>query len=134
MALAKDRNTPIKDGEILVVGMGATQKVYAGSMAAKNASGYIQPAADVAGLVVVGMADEQVDNSAGANGDLDISIRRKKGFIFKNSTTNAVTIAHLLTDIYVEDDETVASAGGTNSIVAGKCLAILDEGVLVEIN
>lgn len=133
MALTADRNTPIKDGELLVLGMAAATKVFAGGMAAANASGYILPAADAAGLTVVGMTEEQVDNSAGANGDLTVPVRRGKGFIFKNSATNAVTLAQLGKDIYVEDDETVASAGGTNSIVAGTCLGILTEGVLVKI-
>ena len=133
MVLTADRNTPIKDGELLVLGMAAATKVFAGGMAAANASGYIRPAADAAGLTVVGMTEEQVDNSAGANGDLTVPVRRGKVFIFKNSATNAVTLAQLGKDIYVEDDETVASAGGTNSIVAGTCLGILTEGVLVKI-
>lgn len=133
MALTADRNTPYKDGELLVLGMAASQKIYAGGMAAKNASGYVQPAADAAGLIVMGRAEEQVDNSAGANGETTVTVRRKKAFVFKNSATNAVTVAHIGQSVYVEDDETVASAGGVNSIVAGTCLGIVTEGVLVEI-
>ncbi|HHL35493.1 MAG TPA: hypothetical protein ENJ30_14130 [Desulfobulbaceae bacterium] len=132
MALSADRNTAHKDGELLVLGMGAAQKVYAGSMVAKNAAGYIQPAADAANLVVMGMAEEQVDN-AGANGALTVPIRRKKAFLMKNSSANAVTVAHIGGSVYIEDDETVASAGGTNSIVAGTCLGVESAGVWVEI-
>jgi len=133
MPLTEDRNTAHKGTEILVLGMGANQKVYAGGMAAANAAGFIQAAADAAGLKVVGMSEEQVDNTGGANGDKDVQLRRKKAFIFKNSATNAVTEAHIATDIYVEDDETVSSYGGVNSIVAGKCVGIVTAGVLVEI-
>ncbi|MBL4901102.1 MAG: hypothetical protein JKY62_00430 [Desulfocapsa sp.] len=134
MALTADRNTPHKDGELLVVGVAATAIVFAGGMAAANAAGFITPAADAAGLTVMGMAEEQVDNSAGADGDLSVAIRRKKTFIFKNSGSNAVTVALHGKNVYVEDDETVSSAGGTNSIVAGKCLGIVTQGVLVEIS
>jgi len=129
MALTEDRNTPHKDGELLVLGMAATKKVFAGSLAATNATGYVLPAADAAGLTVVGMAEEQVDNSAGANGDLTVPIRRKKAFRFKNSAVNVVTVTDVGHPIYVEDDETVANAGGTNSIVAGICVGVDSAGV-----
>ncbi len=132
MALTADRNTAFKDGELLVRGVAASTTVYAGSMVARNASGYMVPAADAAGLVVLGMAEEQVVN-AGADGAETVQVRRKKAFQFANSAANPVTIAHIGTDIYVEDDETVASAGGTNSIVAGKCLDVDSGGVWVEI-
>ncbi len=133
MSLSADRMTAHKDGEILVPGVAASTKIYGGGITAVNAAGYALPAADAVGLKVIGKAEEQVDNSSGANGDKTVEVRRKKAFIFKNSGTNAVTIAHLFTNVYVEDDETVSSSGGTNSIVAGKCLDVTSEGVLVEI-
>ncbi len=133
MGLTADRNTAHRDGEILSLNMAASEKIYGGSIVAVGTTGYAVSAADVAGLKVAGHAEEQVDNSAGANGDLTIKVRRKKTFIFKNSGSNAVTAAHLFENVYVEDDETVASAGGANSIVAGVCLGIVSEGVLVEI-
>lgn len=133
MPLTEDRNTAHKGTEVIVLGMAAGQKVFAGGMSAVNAGGFVQPAADAAGLKVVGRAEEQVDNTDGGNGDQDVELRRKKAFIFKNSAANAVTEAHILTDIYVEDDETVSSSGGVNNIVAGKCLGIVTAGVLVEI-
>lgn len=132
MALTEDRNTIMKDGETLNPEVAASTKIYGGSIVARNSSGYAVPGSDAAGLKVMGRAEEQIDNTSGANGDETIEVRRKKAFVFKNSSTNAVTIAHVGTDIYVEDDETVSSSGGTNNIVAGKCLAILTEGVLVE--
>lgn len=132
-ALAADRNTAHQDGELIQMGVAAV-KVYAGGMAAKNASGYATPAADAANLVVMGMFEAQVDNAAGAAGALNVNIRRRRAFWFANSGTNAVTIAHIGGNVYVENDQTVASAGGTNSIVAGKCLAVDSaKGVLVYI-
>jgi hypothetical protein len=131
MALTADRNTPMADGDFIIAGMAATKKVYAGGLAAVNAAGYCLPAADAAGLVVLGRSEQQIDNSAGADGDLTCLIRRNRAFTFKNSATNTVTVADLGRDVYVEDDETVADDGGTNSIVAGKCVGVDSTGVAV---
>jgi len=133
MALSADRKTPMRDGESIGLQVAASTKIYAGGMVAKNASGYAVPAADAANLVVMGRAEEYVDNSSGANGDETVIVRRKRAFKFKNSAANAVTIAHLGGNVYVEDDETVASSGGSNNIVAGKCIGVESDGVWVEI-
>ena len=130
MALSTDRNTPYKDGQILTPGVAVATTIYAGALVAVNAAGYAVPAADTAGLKVMGMAEEQADNSGGANGAITVKVRRGKGFIFKNSSAHACAIANLLTNIMVEDDETVASSS-SNSVVAGKMLGLEDEGVLV---
>ncbi len=133
MATTADRNTPHKDGKLLEVGVAAATTIHAGAMVARNSAGYLVPAADAAGLAVLGMAEEAADNSGGADGDLSVPVRRKRAFRFANSAANPVTLAHLGTAVYVEDDETVASAGGTNSIVAGTCLDVDSGGVWVEI-
>ncbi len=133
MALSADKKTPMRDGESIELQVAASTVIYAGGMVAKNASGYAVPAADAANLVVMGRAEEYVDNGSGANGDKTVLVRRKKAFKFKNSASNAVTIAHIGGNVYVEDDETVASAGGSNNIVAGKCIGVDSDGVWVEI-
>ena len=134
MALTADRKTPMRDGESIELQVAASTKIYAGGMVARNSSGYAVPAADAANLVVMGRAEQYVDNSSGANGDETVVVRRRKAFKFKNSAAHAVTIAHIGTNIYVEDDETVASSGGTNNIVAGKCIGVESDGVWVEIS
>ena len=133
MALTQDRETQNREGVNLVFDVAAATKIFGGGLTTINASGQAAPAADAAGVKVVGISDEYVDNSSGAAGDLTVNVRRGRAFKLKNSATNAVTVAHLFTDVYVEDDETVASAGGTNSIVAGKCIGIDSDGVWVEI-
>ena len=101
---------------------------------ARNATGYAVEASDTANLVVMGRAEETVDNSSGSDGDLTIDVRRKKAFKYKNSSGAAVTRASIGANVYVEDDETVALVGGpTNDIVAGKCLGVETDGVWVEI-
>ena len=134
MPLAEDRAIIHQDKEQIPYGVAATTIIFLGALIAVNATGYSVPAADAAGLKVVGVSEAQVDNSTGADGDKSVIARRGKAFWFKNSSGNPVTLAHLETNVYVEDDETVSSSGGVNSIVAGKCLSISSTGVLVWID
>lgn len=133
MALSADRATAHKDTEVVKAKLAASTKVYGGGIAALNASGYAINGADVAGANVIGVFEEQVDNSSGSAGDRSAKVRRGKAFYFKNSATNAVAQAHLFTNVYVEDNETVSSDGGTNNIVAGLCVGFDSGGVYVVI-
>lgn len=121
----------MKDGELIVQDVAASTTIEAGKMTARNSSGYAVEAADTAGLVVTGRAEEKVDNSSGANGDKTVEVRRNKAFKFKNSGTNAVTVAEIGKDVFVEDDETVAKEPGINSIIAGQCIGVESDGVWV---
>lgn len=131
MALTADRNTAYKDGGLAAYGVAAATVIFAGALVAVNSSGYAVPASDTAGLRVVGRAEERQDNSAGADGALTVSIREGKVLGMKNSAGNAVTAADIGRPVYVEDDETVANAGGTNSIIAGICIGLDSYGVWV---
>jgi len=133
MALNKDRETPRRDGRRLVIGVAAATEIFGGGMVAVDGSGNALPAADSAGLKVAGIAEEHVDNSDGVAGEKEMLVERGRAYKLANSAANPVTAAHLLTDVYVEDDETVAATGGTNSIVAGRCIAVDSDGVWVEI-
>ncbi|MBW2688313.1 MAG: hypothetical protein JRC99_00090 [Deltaproteobacteria bacterium] len=126
MATSADRNTSMQDGEVVVLTVAAAKTLYAGAMGAVNAAGDVLPAADAAGLKVVGRIEEYVDNSAGAAADKTVKLRRLRAFWYANSGTAAVTKAHLhgLASIYIEDDETVSSATGTNSIIAGTAIQL----------
>ncbi len=133
MALTTDRETQNRSGEIINLPVAAATLLPGGGLNAINAAGAVVPAADAAGLKVIGVSDENVDNSSGAAGDKTVNSRRGRVFKFKNDGTNAVAAAHLFTNVYVKDNETVDSDGGTNSIVAGKCIGIDSDGVWVEI-
>ncbi len=128
-----DRKTQMKDADLIALPVAAGTLIEAGKMVAVNASGYAVEAADSAGLKVMGRADGRADNSGGQNGDVAVLICRKLAFKYRNSGAHSVTGAHTGSNVYVEDDETVAGAAGTNSIVAGKCLGIESDGVWVEI-
>lgn len=128
-----DRNTPWKDGEIIVLDVAGSTLIEAGHMVAVNASGYAVPAADAANLVVLGVAEESVDNSGGAAGEKQVQIRRQKTFGLENDSTSPVEKAQIGREVYVKDSVTVSASGGTNSIVAGKCLFLEDGLVYIEI-
>lgn len=134
-ALTAGRATAWQDGDIVVLPVKAATTIYEGGLVAVDSSGDALPAADAAGLKVVGRAEEYVVN-AGAAGAKTIKVRRGCAIWLANDTVSAVTKAHLhgLAIIYVKDDQTVSSGTGTNSIVAGRGLQIdATMGVLVEL-
>ncbi len=128
-ALTKDRNTPYRESVMFSHGVAASTKIFAGSLVCVNAAGYATPGAVSTTLKAVGRAEEQVDNSAGANGDVAVAVRKGT---FKFANTGDVTIAHLETNVYINDDQTVSSVA-TGKSVAGVCKQVDADGVWVEI-
>ena len=131
-ALAADRNTPRLGGEIKSMGMAATAKIFAGSIVMRNATGYATKGAAALGLVGAGMALEQVDNTAGNDGDLTIKLREGV-FRFANSAAaDEITAADIGKLCYTVDDQTVAKTNGSNTrSVAGIVAGVDDLGVHV---
>lgn len=117
---------------LIQAGLAAATIIYAGTMVALNAAGNAISAGDTASTRVVGRAEETADNSGGAAGEATISIRRGT-FKWENSISNPVTAASLGLEVVVEDDVTLTiAAGATNDIPAGICIAIEDDGVVVD--
>lgn len=119
-----ERGLFVKDGKMVALPVAAATVIELGNMVAVNATGYLVPAADTTGLTVVGVASETVDNAQGANGDLTARVMRGQSFVF---TGTGLTQANVGATVYVKDGVTVA-ASGTNSIAAGKLLALDAEG------
>ncbi|MFH1029561.1 MAG: hypothetical protein V1791_16300 [Pseudomonadota bacterium] len=132
MALSTDRNTPMKDGELISVPMATAKKIYAGSLVAANATGYATPGATATTLTYLGRAEETVDNT-GADGAKSILVRCGKAFKWKNAAGDAVTQASLGKTCYITDDETVSgtNAGGNTQSAAGKVVGLESDGVWV---
>ena len=129
-----ERNTFTKDGKLVPYKVAASTKIEAGKMVAVGADGYAVEASDAAGITVVGIADETVDNSSGSDGDLSVNVKRGQIYKLKNSGSTAVTIASVGSAVVVEDDETVTTAAGaTNDITAGTCMGVDTDGVWVAI-
>lgn len=131
MALAADRNTEMKDGELLSL-PAAAAKIYAGALVAVNSSGYATKGQADTGMTYLGRAEEQVDNSAGNAGDKNILVRRGKAFKWKNSGTSAITQADLGKVCYIEDDQTVSKTDQAGTLsAAGTIVGVDSDGVWV---
>lgn len=129
-ALTASFDAPQRPGEIQQVPAKAATKFFAGGIIAIDATGWAVPAADTAGLDVIGRCEKDVDNSAGANGDLNVPVRRGC-FRWNNSGTNTLTKAHVGRTVFAEDDNTVASTT-TNKIVVGTLQEVDSVGAWVD--
>jgi hypothetical protein len=116
-ATAEIEATEERAGEVISISVYQATVIYAGTLVAINATGYAVPASDAAGLRVIGRAEQTVDNSSGASGDLAIAVKRGI-FKFSNSETNVVDTTDVGRKCYVEDDNTVATQSDA-SIIAG---------------
>ena len=112
-ALTKDRNTVQSMGDNRVGSVAAAAVIFAGALLMRNAAGYLVTGVTAIGLVGVGRAHDQVDNTTGADGDL--TMRFDPGlFRFENSAAaDLITIAEIGDLAYVVDDQTVAKTDGT---------------------
>lgn len=130
--LTADRNSPRRDGIELNLGLAATTKIYGGSIVCRNAAGAAVPGSTSTTLKALGVAMQQVDNSAGIAGAKKVQIR-KGTFRFANSTSgDLIAAADIGNDCYIVDDQTVAKTNGTNTrSVAGKIHDVDAEGVWV---
>jgi len=131
MALTADRNTPLKQTDILVIGVGAGVRIFAGSLIALSATGFAIPGKTATGLTYVGRAEESVDNTTGGDGAVFVKVHRNRAFKWANDGT--VTQARLLKPVYIVDDATVAATDGTGTrSAAGLLVGIDSDGVWVE--
>ena len=132
-ALAADRNTHMKEGELIGVPVAANAKIYAGALVVANATGYAAPGSTATTLTYLGRAEASVDNTGGADGAKTVMVRRKVAFKFANLAADLVTQADLGKTCYIVDDQTVAKTNGTNTrSAAGKVLGVESDGVWVE--
>ena len=126
-ALTKNApRTRAGNGRLFSDPVAAATTIYAGALVALDASGNAVPAIPAA-PVMRGVALDKADNSGGAAGDETVSMDRGHFLIANDGSLDRTDIG---SDVYVVDDNTVGAAG---TLVAGKCLDVLTEGVVVEI-
>ncbi len=130
-AATAEINTPERPGNVTAYPVAANTTIYAGTLVALNSDGRAIPAADTAGLRVVGRAEQTVTNGATAGA---ISIDVKEGiFRFANSATDAVDANDRGKACFVEDDNTVSEVGATHRVLAGRVLDVTADGVWVDV-
>lgn len=133
-AATKDRKLNLTNVRRTFTGLvAASTIIYAGTLVAINAAGNVVPASDTAALKVVGVALEQVDNSAGAASAKKVSIGTGT-FEFDNAG-GAIVLAGVQRLCYVADDQSVSTAAAmTNDVVAGLVVAFTTTKVLVDVD
>lgn len=133
-ALTKDRMTKEQAGTVFDDPVAAATQMYAGSLACLDASGNLVPGSTATTLTARGCAQQNVDNSSGAAGDL--TCRVKTGvYLFANSAAgDEITRAEVGDSCYIVDDQTVAKTDGTGTrSVAGEIINLDTAGVWVKI-
>lgn len=132
-ALASDRNTVARSADIREVPVKAGVVIYAGAMVAIDATGFAVPASTSTTLKVIGRAEDRVDNSTGANGDVKVQVGAGVYRYANSSSTDALALIDLGASCYAVDDQTVAKTSATNTrSVAGVVFDVDALGVWVK--
>lgn len=122
MALTKDKNLIIATGGAPRVGegdVGANAVIYKGAGLAKNATGFVVPATDAAAVKFIGFAEENVNNTGGADGAKVVKYITGVIATMKNAG-GAITQAAKHGLAYVADDESVTTAAvAVNDVIVG---------------
>ncbi|MBI0530086.1 hypothetical protein [Sphingomonas sp. TX0522] len=132
VAAVAPRNTPLVTTGTVARDVAAATKILAGTIVALSAAGFAVPASTALGLIADGRAEETVDNTSGAAGDLKVLVR-KGTFRFANSAAgDLVGRTEIGKTVYLVDNQTVAKTdgGGTRS-PAGKVFDVDATGVWV---
>lgn len=116
------------------MGLAASTHIYQGSLVALNQAGNLVPASADASLHVVGVSEDDVDNSSGSAGALTCVPRKGTFYLTNSATTDAITDADIGRWCFVVDDNTVArtSNGGARP-VAGVVAGVDGFGVAVSV-
>lgn len=131
MALTAPRDTHARNGEARGIDLAAAAVIYQGALVAYNAAGYLVPGSTATDLVAAGRAEETVDNTDGANGDLKANVRAGV-FRWTNSGSDTIDRTHIGGIAYIVDDETVAATDGTGTrSPAGEIFDVDADGVWV---
>ncbi|HEX9844036.1 MAG TPA: hypothetical protein VGC20_14850 [bacterium] len=131
-ALAKDRVTPRRSNEDFSLPVAAGAVIHVGALVALSATGYATPGAVAATLQPVGVAQEAVDNTGGADGAKTVKVRNG-AFRFANSGGgDLIALTEVGAVCYIVDDQTVAKTdnGGARS-PAGMVVDVDGDGVWV---
>lgn len=130
-ALTQDKGTAWREGNFVTDDVAASQRIFQGAVVVLNATGFAEPASTATGLIARGIAQGQVDNSQGADGDEAITCRRGVSLLVNDGS---VTRADIGADAYLVDDQTVANTDGTGTrSVAGEIIDVDTDGVWVQI-
>lgn len=131
-ALTAPRTLAERSGATSTVPVAAATKIWQGAIVVME-GGVAKSGKTGVGLVVLGITEETVDNSAGAAGDLKVTARRGCWRV-ANLAADPVTAADVGADVYLVDDQTIArTSGGATRSVAGKLIDVDGIGAWVRL-
>jgi len=105
----------------------AAVNVYKGALVGVNAAGFLTPMSPgSADLKFVGVANESVDNGAGAAGDRAVNTTKTGAFVLKAASGFSPTVADIGKVVYAASDWEVqaSTAGLTHAYAIGTITAI----------
>jgi hypothetical protein len=116
------------------IGVAASTRIYQGSLVAINQAGNLVPASADASLHIVGVAEDEANNSSGSAGAISLTVRKGVFYLNNSSSTDAITDADVGRLCFAADDDTVARTGnGGARPVAGVVVGVDSFGVAVEV-
>ncbi|NDW44395.1 hypothetical protein [Ruegeria sp. PrR005] len=133
-ALTSDRNTHAAQGDARQGAVAAGERIFAGALIMRNATGYLVKGATALNLVGVGRAEEASDNTGGADGDISVPYRPGV-FLYRNDLSDPVTLADCGSVCFAVDDQTVAATDGTGTRSKAGIVDMIDpNGVRVRLD
>ena len=103
----------------------AAEDIPYGALVMINAAGYVANCTDTTATFFLGVAVEEVDNSAGAAGDTSILVDIGGAEVLVTHEDGSLTIANVGDAVVQELNNEVTSAGtGTNDIVVGTIIQV----------
>lgn len=117
--MTQDRDTVYKElGRVQSYKIAAATVIFKGAAVAVNATGFLVEAINSAAHLVVGVASGNVDNSAGADGDLSANVR-KGVFSFIGEGGDLPTQALVGHGVYAASGNEVEATAGANAVFMG---------------
>ena len=98
-------------------GVAANAKCYKGGIACINATGYLVPASDIAGLICVGIFEQSVDNTGGADGAL--SACYVTGCEAELVNAGGAVVQATLKAVVADDQSVTTAAVGVHDVAVG---------------
>ena len=135
--LTQERDTQRRNGDQASYPVAAAARIFAGAIVCiSTATNFATRGATATTLKAVGVADVTIDNTAGANGEQRVPVRRDGWFPFANSAAgDLIVLGDVGSDCFIVDDQTVAKTNGTNTrSVAGKVRDVTATAVWIEFN
>ena len=121
-ALTSSHETRRKDGALVRYPVGAGVHVQKGGLLA-SATGLAQPASDSAGVVFIGVAYEEADNTGGAAGAKSVRVLKTGVYTYVKAAAAQGDVGKTA---FVVDDGTVSTAATADSVACGVVVGVPD--------